>query len=202
MVTKTLHLNGKAVCEYEAPADQQAEMNLCKELLKQRGLWEVISRERVLFNQAVAFGNVSAMIWQQKLGPTPNRDGNSAVPFVVNSSFATELYLKAIALLNGKKLHGHELDNLFKKIPSPGHSVIAEKLQQQIPKDQWESTIRSMSDLKGLFQRHRDTFKDWRYLHEHDRVGEFHFRDAIFAMQILHSACCAYPQIVKANPPE
>ena len=42
-------------------------------------------------------------------------DGNSAVPFVVNSSFATELYLKAIALLNGKKLHGHELDDLLRR---------------------------------------------------------------------------------------
>ena len=79
--------------------------------------------------------------------------------------------------------------------------MIDAKLQEQIPLDQWDSTIRSISDLKGLFQRHRDTFKDWRYLHEHDRLGEFHFRDAIFAMQVLHAACCTYPQIQKENPP-
>jgi hypothetical protein len=200
-VKKTLYLNGKPLCEYEAPEDQQAEIELCSEILKQRGLWETISNERILFNQAVAFANVSAMIWQQKLGPSPTaRDGNSAVPFVVNSSFATELYLKALALLNGKKLHGHELDQLFKKIPSAGHLVVDEKLAEQIPHNQWESTMKSMADLQGLFQRHRDTFKDWRYLHEHHRLGEFHFRDAIFGMQVLHNACAAYPQI-KAGAP-
>ncbi|MGY3344703.1 MULTISPECIES: hypothetical protein [unclassified Bradyrhizobium] len=201
MTRKTLYLNGKLICEYDAPADQQADIELCREMLKQRGLWETIGRERVLFNQAFAFANASAMIWTQKLGPSPVRDGHAAVPFVVNSSFATELYLKAIALVNGKKLHGHELDHLFKKIPSAGHTVIERKLEEQIPKDQWESTIRSMSDLRGLFQRHRDTFKDWRYLHEHEHVGEFRFRDAIFAMQVLHEACLAYPQILKPNPP-
>lgn len=200
MTKKTLYLNGKLICEYDAPADQQADMELCREMLKQRGLWETISRERVLFNQAVAFASTSAMIWTQKLGATPAQDGNAAVPFVVNSSFATELYLKAIALVNGKKLHGHELDHLFKKIPSAGQAVIERKLVEQIPKDQWQSTIRSMSDLVGLFQRHRDTFKDWRYLHEHERVGEFHFRDAIFAMQVLHETCLAYSQIVKNEP--
>jgi hypothetical protein len=200
MVKKTLYLNGKAICEYEAPEDYQAEIELCSEVLKRRGLWETITTEKTLFNQAVAFASVSAMVWEQKLGPSPTRDGHSAVPFVVNSSFATELYLKAIALLNGKKLHGHELDQLFKKIPSAGLAVVEEKLAEQIPHDHWQSTIRSMADLRGLFQRHRDTFKEWRYLHEHHRLGEFHFRDAIFAMQVLHNACAAYPQI-KANPP-
>jgi hypothetical protein len=201
MAKKTLFLNGKLVCEYDAPEDQQAEIELCREMLKQRGLWETISSERVLFNQAVAFANVSAMIWKENLGPSPARDGNSAVPFIVNSSFATELYLKTLALLNGKKLHGHELDQLYKKIPSPGHSVIAKALIEQRPKDQWASTIRSTSDLHGLFQRHRDTFKDWRYVHERERLGEFHFRDAIFAIQVLHNACLAYPQIVKTTSP-
>jgi hypothetical protein len=55
MAKKTLYHNGTIVCEYGAPADHQAEIELCRDLLKERGLWNPISKERTIFNQAVAF---------------------------------------------------------------------------------------------------------------------------------------------------
>jgi hypothetical protein len=195
MAKKTLYLNGKIVCEYDAPADQQAEIELCRDLLKERGLWIPISKERTIFNQAVAFANASALIWERDLSTSPTRNGNSAVPFVVNSCFATEFYLKTVALVNGKIVHGHELDKLYGKIPASGVRSIEVKFAEMVPNDSWQSTLKTVPDLKALFRRHRDAFVNWRYLHERNQLGEFHFRDAIFAMQVLHETCRGYAQI-------
>jgi hypothetical protein len=195
MSKKTLYLNGNIVCEYDAPVDQQADIELCRDLLKQRGLWSPISKERMIFNQAVAFANASAIIWERDLSTTPTKNGNSAVPFIVNSCFATELYLKTVALVNGKIVHGHELDKLYAKIPAPGIRTIETKFGEMVPNDRWQSTLKTAPDLKALFRRHRDAFVNWRYLHERSRLGEFYFKDAIFAMEVLHETCRGYAQI-------
>ncbi|NPU65379.1 hypothetical protein HL667_10265 [Bradyrhizobium sp. 83012] len=198
MPTKTLYLNGKLVCEYDAPADQQAEIELCRKLLEDRGLWKPISSERTIFNQAVAFANASAIIYERDLSTTPVKNGNSAVPFIVNSSFATELYLKAICLLNGNVVRGHQLDKLFGIIPAAGLARIEQKLHTLAPNNAWRSGILTPADLLELFRRHRDAFVRWRYVHEQAQLEQFHFRDAIFAMQVLHETCCEYPQIGSA----
>jgi hypothetical protein len=195
MAKKTLYLNGKVVCEYEAPADQNAEIELCRDLLKQRSLWIPISKERMIFNQAVAFAKAGSLIWERDLSTTPTRNGNSAVPFIVNSCFATELYLKTVALVNGKILHGHELDKLYGKIPALGVRQIEQKFTEMVPNDRWQSTLKTIPDLKALFRRHRDAFVNWRYVHERDLLGEFRFTDAIFAMQVLHETCRGCAQI-------
>lgn len=161
MAKKTLFFNGKPVCDYEAPADQQAEILLCRDILKQRGLWTPVSKERMIFNQALAFANAGALIYERGLSGTPVKNGNSAVPFIVNSCFATELYLKAIALVSGKVLHGHELDKLFKKIPAGGLQSIDQKLTQLAPVNRWRSNIRNTDDLRRLLRRHRDAFVNW-----------------------------------------
>jgi hypothetical protein len=54
MVEKTLYLNGKPVCTYEAPADKKDEIELCRRLLMERGLWKPALAESTIFNQAVA----------------------------------------------------------------------------------------------------------------------------------------------------
>jgi hypothetical protein len=159
---KTLFLNGKPVCEYEAPSDQRAEMELCRDLLKERGLWNPISKERMIFNQAVAFANTSVLIYERDLSTQPVKNGNSAVPFVVNSCFATELYLKTIALVNGKSLQGHELDKVYKRIPAAGLQLIDQKLAELVPNDRWQSAIKTTADLRDLLRRHRDAFVNWR----------------------------------------
>jgi hypothetical protein len=54
------YLDGKPICTYEAPADAAAERDLCRNLLRERGLWKPASTEGTIFRQAVAFENKAA----------------------------------------------------------------------------------------------------------------------------------------------
>lgn len=198
MVEKTLHLNGKPICTYEAPSNQKDEIELCRRLLQDRGLWKPALAESMIFNQAVAFANAAALIYERDLSTTPVRNGHSAGPFVVNSAFATELYLKTLGLLHGKKLHGHDLEKLFREIPKAALNAVEQKLVQMLPQDRWSSNIKTMTNLRAVLHRHRDAFKNWRYLYERDTAEEFNFREAIFTMQVLHETCQAHPKI---SPP-
>ena len=198
MAEKTLYLHGKPICTYEAPADAAAERDLCRNLLRERGLWKPASTEGTIFRQAVAFANTAALVYEKDLSTQPTKNGHSAGPFVVNSAFATELYLKTLGLLYGEKLHGHDLDKLLGGIPRAGLSAVGQKLSQLAPQDRWSSNIKTIDDLKTVMKRHRNTFKNWRYLHEREQVEEFNFREAIFAMQVLHETCQSHPKI---NPP-
>jgi hypothetical protein len=166
LAEKTLYLNGKAICNYEAPPDSKAEMELCRRLLKERGLWTPVSAETVIFNQAVAFANTAALVYERDLSTQPIKNGHSAGPFVVNSAFATELYLKTLGLLYGKKMHGHDLAKLFREIPQEGLKAVEKKLAELAPKDGWLGNIATKDDFSAVMHRHRDAFKNWRYLHE------------------------------------
>lgn len=200
MTEKTLYLNGKSVCTYTAPADHAAEIDLCRQLLKDRGLWNPVSAEVILFGQAVAFANAAHLVFEKDLSGTPVRNGHSAGSFVVNSAFATELYLKTLGLLFGRKMHGHDLSKLFRELPPNALADIGKHLARLVPQDRWSSKITSMADLGAVLQRHRNTFKNWRYLHEREQAEEFNFKEAIFTLQVLHEACRAHHMISPPAP--
>jgi hypothetical protein len=150
LAEKTLYLNGKAICNYEAPPDSKAEMELCRRLLKERGLWTLVSAETVIFNQAVAFANTAALVYERDLSTQPIKNGHSAGPFVVNSAFATELYLKTLGLLYGKEMHGHDLAKLFREIPQEGLKAVEKKLAELAPKDGWLGNIATKDDFSAV----------------------------------------------------
>jgi hypothetical protein len=128
---KTLYLDGKPICTYEAPADTAAERDLCRNLLRERGLWKPASTEGTIFRQAVAFANTAALVYEKDLSTQPTKNGHSAGPFVVNPAFATELHLKTLGLLYGEKLHAHDLDKLLGGIPRAGLSAVGQKLSRR-----------------------------------------------------------------------
>lgn len=110
----------------------------------------------------------------------------SAAPFVVNAAFALELYIKALGLLYGAVLHGHDLLKLFDALPSDSRDA----LQQNFGKVQWQCGIADMVGFRKVVADHRNAFIEWRYLHE-GRAGEIVFGPLIFVMEVLHETCRA-----------
>ena len=109
---KTVLLNGIVVGEVVSTGDVEKDTESVRQFLKVKGLHKEVSNFQAIFNQAVAFANTSAYLYERDLRRSP-RKGVSVVPFVVNATFSIELYLKALAQKHGKALRGHELVQCF-----------------------------------------------------------------------------------------
>jgi hypothetical protein len=119
--TKQLYADGKFVCDYESTGDDAQDALICTAILKDKGLHRETSIEQAIFRQAAAFATTSAYLYTRDMQVTGPATPLSVVPFVVNATFALELYLKALALLHGVHLRGHDLLSLFDDLPPDAH---------------------------------------------------------------------------------
>ncbi|WP_315729145.1 hypothetical protein [Bradyrhizobium sp. SZCCHNS2015] len=186
---KRLHLNGVLIGEFEFTGDEAKDIQLVDKLLAERGLKQTPTLERMMFNQANSFASASADIFEKHLLMAPP-NGAAMAPFVVNIAFAIELFLKTLAIQHGKKLHGHEISKLFKKLPSAAKNEIDFHLRRLSLTSQWAEEIKTMDDLRNVLDEVDTAFVDWRYLHE-DTTKKLRitFRPTIFLSEVLHAAC-------------
>lgn len=182
---KTLFLNGIVVGEVESTGDIDRDIEVARQFLDERGLRKEVSLFQGIYNQAVAFSTTSAYLHERDLRRPPPRKGASVAPFVVNSAFAIELYLKALAQKHGHSLRGHELLKLYKALPKVALIEI-EKVRGKCALDRGLSEdITVASCLRDL----NNAFVNWRYSYELERAGPIHIEPTIFVMQALHEAC-------------
>ena len=187
-VKKRLHHNGVYICDFDATGDNMRDVEIVNRLLAERGLDHVPTLERAMFNQANSFANVSADIYANHLMKQPP-NGAAMSPFVVNTAFAIELFLKTLAMQHGKKLHGHEINKLFKKLPGAARDQIDRQLSQLLSTSQWAGTIKTMRDLQDVLDEIDTAFVDWRYFHENaSKALKITFTPTIFLAEILHAA--------------
>jgi hypothetical protein len=197
---KRLHLNGVLIGEFEFTGDEAKDIQLIDKLLAERGLKQTPSPERMMFNQANSFARASADIYEKHLLAAPP-NGAAMAPFVVNIAFAIELFLKALAMQHGKKLHGHEIKRLFKKLPSPAKNEIDHHLQKLSFTSEWAEGIKTMDDLRDVLDEIDTAFVDWRYLHEDTRKRlRITFKPTIFLSEVLHAACAENLIIATSTP--
>ena len=82
----------------------------------------------------------------------------SYIPYIVNMTFATELYLKLLLIHNGKTINNvkslsHNIYNLYSELETPQKTQIYESFKRPL--------IYSIDDeLKQI----NTAFQDWRYL--------------------------------------
>jgi len=94
--TKKLYLDGKFVGEYVATDNLEKEHEAAIALLREKGLYQETTREQAIFRQALSFATTASYLYQRDLTVVP-RNGMSVAPFVVNATFALELYLRSPA---------------------------------------------------------------------------------------------------------
>ncbi|MES1982101.1 MAG: HEPN domain-containing protein [Pseudomonadota bacterium] len=182
---KTVMLNGIAVGEVASTGDMERDVAVMRQFLKDKGLYEEVTPFQATLNQAVAFANTSALLYERDLRRLP-RKGVSVVPFVVNAAFSIELYLKALTQKHGQKPpKGHELVKLFERLPAAALSAIGEVT----PRCAENRALREAPTLKAYLETLNSAFIEWRYCYELERTGIIHIEPTIFVMEVLHEAC-------------
>ncbi|UPW20317.1 hypothetical protein M0C34_08670 [Agarivorans sp. TSD2052] len=133
------------------------------QFLKDKNLYVEFSQSTLMFKQARAFAKIARDIHSKSLLKPPFSQEASA-PFVVNSAFACEMYLKTLQNIYGKAEEIHSLSSLFKHLPN--------KLKDKINKLTKEKSVEFQIQSKTLFKDHIKTisnaFVDWRYIYEQE----------------------------------
>ncbi len=133
------------------------------QFLKSNDLYVEQSKTKLMFKQAKAFAAVSRDIHQSNFIKPPFNQ-QAIAPFIVNSAFACEMYLKALQSLSGEVEECHSLNQLFKHLPN--------KTKDKISKLSDDKAAHFMLDSRTTFKQHLKTisnaFVDWRYIQERD----------------------------------
>ncbi len=112
---KTLYVNGIIVGEVVATGDFQKDLEVFRQFLRDKGLHKEVTKVQAMFRQALSFATTAAHLYERDLLKAP-RNGLSVAPFVVNSAFSIELYLKTLHELQGKTARGHSLLDLYDQL--------------------------------------------------------------------------------------
>ena len=188
--TNTLYLNGIAVGEFEATGERETDMRTALQILKDKGLHREVTPIQAMFRQALSFATTAAYLHKTDLIKAP-RNGLSIVPFVVNSTFSIELYLKTLGQIHNKPMKGHHLLELFDLLPNEAHQGI----QAVLPDCRQGWGPREVVDLRTCISELNNAFVEWRYCYETNRTNEIRFDRMIFVMKVLDEACRASGRI-------
>lgn len=181
---KKIYLNGEFIGEIPAEANDLEDMRAGRELIRAKGLYKEITIEQSMYNQAVAFAKTSAELYERGLKNVP-RDGNALVPWIVNSSFSIEIYLKALGKIFGVELRGHKLRSLFDELPNDARQATLDAVPESLAARGRTDEF----DLANAISQINDAFVEWRYCYEVERTNSVSIEDVIVIMHSLHKAC-------------
>lgn len=123
------------------------------------------SRSNNAANAARCFRQAATLISNTELLSLPKREPLMVIPFVVNASFACELYLKALAYRSDVGLTGHSLSKLLANLPQG---------ERQNLDRAWASlnnqVIHSVASMELVIHALSNCFESWRYSYEKERV--------------------------------
>ena len=190
MTKKPLYLNGVIVGEVEQTGDPQKDIQMGRDFLESKGLLKEITVPQVMFRQARSFANTASYL-QRGLLQIPANALDFA-PFVVNSTFSIELYLKILLTLAGRsnKACGHSLLDLYEKLPSDTKVAMLSAAKQAAKK--YQVRVEQLSDLRNLVSALDKAFVEWRYLYEKSSTPVFQFWEAILVMDAADETCRAF----------
>lgn len=182
---KTLLVDGKPIAEIAITGNIESDIAAVKSAMNKAGINRSTSSLEALLRQAASFASTAAYIYSTRLSNKP-WDHFAVTPFVVNSAFAIELYLKAIGKIFGKELRGHLLKtDLFDKLP-PNAVRLLDSLTAEYRR--YKGTD-APDDLRNALAKLNNAFVSWRYPHEGKDTPYFKVSDSIAALDILDAAC-------------
>jgi hypothetical protein len=182
--TKELLLNGVFVGQVEHTGDLEKDAAVCLQFIKDKGLYQKPDPVKTIFRQALSFATTASHLYKKGLSSSP-WNVHDVAPFVVNSAFSIELYLKTLALHHGTVLKGHDLLKLLGALPAAGRAdIIAVS-----PACRLEFPPAGNPEFRECISELANAFVDWRYLQEKTRAITVRIDRAIFVMKVMHEAC-------------
>jgi hypothetical protein len=183
---KSIFVNGILVGQVPATGDLESDVEAVREFMKARGLTAPSNPFRAIQGQAIAFANSAHAIYERFLSTTPTRNGLTGVPFVVNSAFSIELYLKTLHEVHGTPQRGHRLLPLYDALPATTRATLesaaATSARDYLPPDEAVRTFKFRDFISDL----DNAFVEWRYAHEAGRTPLVKFHPTILVMAVLH----------------
>ena len=184
---KTMRVNGGLLCEYEADKNLDEQIAAARRILEANRPRTKVSRFHAGRNMAVAFANTAAFLYERDLKTMPPSRAFSIVPFVVNSTFAIELFLKALHEKYGSAKRGHKLLVLYDQLPQEA----VNEIRSASAKIAAETLPPIYYDPRQVLATLNSAFEDWRYMYEKDQLGPIHMQPTINVIKVLHQACAA-----------
>jgi HEPN domain-containing protein len=185
-VQKTIYLNSAAVGEIIATGDPEQDMKAAQELLKEKGLYKEINKIDAMHSQANSFANTAKELYERDLKTTPIKNNMSMVPFVVNSAFSIEIYLKTLHIISGNKIKGHSLLSLYNSLDEKLKTIIQGAAQDL----SHHYTLEDEEDIVSCIKSLDKAFEQWRYAYEYEKLSYIGFQTSRFVYHVLHESCC------------
>lgn len=183
---RQLMVNGQAVGWFDATGDSQQDLELARAKLKELGQEQpVLPRWMLIRQQAIDFREACGLIMNYDLKVRSRDRRPLSIPYVVNSAFCLELYLKALSLRHGNEQRGHDLLKLYDRLPQAAKTAII----RSIPDAQQETGYADPIDVRDLISLIKDNFEQWRYIHDHDELGTVPYNELYLLRSLFHRAC-------------
>jgi hypothetical protein len=179
--------DGKFVGEVPETGDREANLKAMSALLRASGAPAPLTRPQAAFRQASAFAINAQHLFNTGLLGVPPRNPMNVIPFVVNASFAVELYFKTLGFVYGHNQHGQDLLELFDELPVEAKELLRREIATSPP----TQGIKDLTGFRTEIERVRHVFHEWRYLHERNRASEIRFPELIHILNVLHNTCRA-----------
>ena len=172
---------------FQSTGDPVEDGKIAQRILAEHG-HKPMTRAETMHAHAAGFMEAARLVHNEVLQKEVRgrARGLGAAPFVVNASFALEIYLKSIyAYLGASPPRDHDLGRLLNEIPEAGRSAI----QMQIPGFWTGEAARDSYDLAEIVSGLAGAFVGWRYYYEGSgKAPTVHIGKAIYALQVLHAA--------------
>lgn len=186
-MTKTLYVNGLIVGEVPATGDHDKDIEVMRQFLRDKGLHREVTKVQAMFRQAISFSTTAAHLYRQDLSKAP-RNGLSIAPFVVNSAFSIELYLKTLHELQstspGKE---HHLLKLYDGLTVATRDVVVRHALADGAS--YGVRLTTADQFRGFMDELDSAFVDWRYCHESGNASRITIQPTILVMKAVHEAC-------------
>lgn len=184
MTRKKILVNGVEVGEYSSTGDDLEDARIVGAMLEKMGHKPRGTPGHAIFSIAQQFATMARYIYDRDLARSP-RNMSAAVPFVVNVTFAIELYLKALLSQHGVKPGKvHVLVDLFDQLPRAARDAVA----RAIPPAAASWRLSADRDFRADVAALNDVFVDWRYCYERRELGPVYVPPMLFVAVALHEA--------------
>lgn len=186
---KTLILNGVAVGEYLGSSDTEEDLQEARQALKNKGLCKPPTLIDAMRGQATAFAVAANLAYERMQQRGPGNPPLTFVPFVVNSAFAVELYIKTLlrAINIQPPKRGHGLVALHALLPAVEQAHLQALCVEHTP----AFDPGTDETLEARLVPINEAFVQWRYAYEYERAGMVRPRSLILVMKACHEACRA-----------
>lgn len=179
-------MNGVIVGEAPATGDRDRDIEVMRQYLKDKGLHKEVTKVQAMFRQALSFSTTAAHLHRQDLLEAP-RNGLSLAPFVVNSAFAIELYLKTLHEIGGISIRGHELLELYDKLSDTTRDVVIKHALEHA--SGYGVMLTTAHQFRSFIAELNTTFVEWRYCYESGKTGTVTIQPTIVVMKAVDAAC-------------